>query len=152
MMLASYHFDRNGYVVEPRKTLTVIGPIPPLELELQAERRSDWNEVNPGLGLTFFPGRHLGYTAGVFKNSYNDTSMFAGITGRVPFRLGELGMSGGAVSGYDELSDAPVLPLLVPYARINVARKYALRLNYLPPIGKFTTGVIGAELVIGLRR
>lgn len=63
-----------------------------------------WQESNPGIGVSA-PGPHdLRYNAGVYRNSYDDTSAYAAIERRlVGHGPVSLGVMVGAVSGYERL-------------------------------------------------
>ena len=77
------------------------------------------------------PGIYLrteaGLTAGVYRNSNGRTSSYAGWTWETEGR--GLALTLGAVTGY---AAAPVMPLVVPSARLPLAAGLALRLAYVP--------------------
>lgn len=71
--------------------------------------------------------RHAsGATGGVFRNSYDRWSVYAGWSWQTPGQA--FAITAGAVTGYPA---ARVMPLLVPSARIPIAGM-ALRIAYIP--------------------
>jgi len=95
-------------------------------------RDYEWNEVNPGLIYRWKPvdDNNFFFSAGIFKNSFEDTSIFGGIGNEyvvVPKRF-TIGYNIGLVSGYSNDWNLPVLPMLTPY--VTVADKVNFTLQY----------------------
>jgi hypothetical protein len=90
----------------------------------------DLQPRTPGLYARADAGALRGLTGGVYRNSYARTSAYLGWTGQSDDR--RFALTVGAVTGYPA---APVMPLLVPSARIPLSREpggAALRVAFIP--------------------
>lgn len=84
------------------------------------------NDANPGIYLRDASG----WTAGAYYNSQRRTSVYFGKT----WQAGPWALTAGGVTGYRA---APVLPLLIPSAKLG-----PLRLALIPPIKRRAAGGI----------
>jgi hypothetical protein len=109
------------------------------------DREYDYNEVNPGVIVKYYPQDNGFYFyGGGYYNSFSRTSLSGGI-GR-EYRINEyltMGWSAGLVSGYEvDYINSPVLPQIAGTLRIMD------RLNIMAiPAGK--DSVIGFSLTVG---
>lgn len=117
---------------------------------INAPSRLRLRDSNPGLNLQVTDGTFRGLTAGVFRNSYDRTSLYVAWTLRTPGQ--RFAFSVGAVSGYRKPPRGTVeepqgfdtvtyrendewLPLLVPSVRLAApvaCTSCAVRVAYLP--------------------
>jgi hypothetical protein len=115
---------------------------------------TDYNESNPGLGLSYQFGNNYELRGGGYKNSHNENSFYLG--GAVytnSKRLFGIGLVAGAVTGYDglilnpDIDYKPIQPFAMPTVFINYG-KVRSEIGYIPAITNgaantltFTTGV-----------
>lgn len=91
--------------------------------------------INPsaiqGGAHAFNPGVYVrlanGATAGVYRNSYGNTSVYAGYTAEALGR--HVALTVGGVTGYGART---VCPLVVPSVRLGLTDTMSLRIAYLP--------------------
>lgn len=83
------------------------------------------NNNTPGVYASF-----EGATAGVYRNSHDRTSVFAGYVFETSDR--KLALLAGAVSGYKPEGKSKILPMLIPSLRLALASQWALRASYVP--------------------
>ncbi len=97
--------------------------------------RYEYNEVNPGIGVTYETVNDRlvkGLLAGTFENSFNDRSNYLG--GLLARRFGngkyyiDLGASAGLLSGYEK-DITPMAGLLAQIGKKDLGR---LRFQYVP--------------------
>lgn len=97
------------------------------------DRKAGYNETNPGLYARFCGG----FTAGVYKNSYKDTSFYAGYT----VSVGPVDVTMGAITGYPR----GTIPMIVPSIRLPFA---GARLAFLAPIPGVKDSAGGIHLMV----
>lgn len=85
----------------------------------------DFNNFNPGV---YYRG-DAGWTAGGYRNSLRDVSVYAGYT----WERGVFGLTAGAVSGY---AGKKVQPLLVPSVSVLTVRGATARVAFIPRVEK----------------
>lgn len=90
---------------------------------VSAHSRPGFEAANPGLYLK----RDDGLTAGVLRNSYGRTSVYAGWT--LETADGRLALTVGAITGYPARS---VSLLVAPSVRMPLAEGWAARVTFLP--------------------
>ena len=90
-------------------------------------RHGVYNNVNPGV----YVRADNGLTAGVYLNSVNKVSTYAGYTASTPVGDAELSLTFGGITGYPA---APVMPLAVPSLKVNVTKSTGLRLTWIPRV------------------
>jgi hypothetical protein len=83
-----------------------------------------FNNTNPGL----YYRNDAGWTAGGYRNSLRRTSAYAGYT----WEYGVLGLTAGAVTGYQHTVQA----LVVPSLRLFTHDGFSARLAYIPRVEK----------------
>lgn len=93
------------------------------------DHRTDvpFNNVNPGLYVV----APNGLTAGFYRNSYRRDSVYVGWSYRAPTKVGEFGLTVGAVTGYETKQFGKVMPLLVPSYKAG-----PFRLSFIPKVEK----------------
>jgi hypothetical protein len=64
---------------------------------IHLDNQHDYNETNPGIAI-----RHEHAVAGIYENSFNDTSIFVGGDKHLNYGDFEYGAMAGLVSGYEE--------------------------------------------------
>lgn len=64
---------------------------------IHLDNHHDYNQVNPGIAI-----RHEHVVAGIYENSFNDTSIFVGGDKHWNYGNFEYGAMTGLVSGYDK--------------------------------------------------
>ena len=97
----------------------------------------EYNEVNPGIGITRETERDKvvkALMAGVYQNSFEDPSAYLG--GHIARRFGDdyyldLGLSGGLITGYE---DNPVTPMAAIMAQLGKKDLGRLKFQYVPSI------------------
>ncbi len=117
--LTSYHFDDDGY-----------------------------EEDNYGLGLSYFFKERWSATGGIFNNSYDDTSIYAGIAysydlcGSDEF-ICTIGALGGLVTGYEDNIDhaGDLYPIILPEVKIGY-QKYFVKSRFIPDLGENASSVL----------
>ena len=99
--------------------------------------QEEYNEVNPGIGITRETEKNKvvkALMAGIYENSFEDPSVYVG--GHLAKRFGDdyyldLGVSGGLITGYE---DNPVTPMVALMAQIGKKELGRLKLQYVPSI------------------
>ena len=97
----------------------------------------EYNEVNPGIGVTRETVNDKivkALMAGRFENSFNDPSYYLG--GHLAKRFGDdyymdLGVSGGLLTGYEDQSITPMAALMAQFGKKDLGR---LKFQYAPSI------------------
>ena len=97
----------------------------------------EYNEVNPGIGITRETEKDKvvkALMAGIYKNSFEDPSAYVG--GHLAKRFGDdyyldLGVSGGLITGYEENPLTPMAALMAQIGKKDLGR---LKLQYVPSI------------------
>ena len=117
--LTSYHFDDDGY-----------------------------EEDNYGLGISYNFRESWSVTGGVFNNSYDHTSVYAGIAYRYNLCVSEefvcsVGAIGGVVTGYEGYIDhaGEVWPIILPEFRLGY-QQYFIKSRFFPDVGDNASAVI----------
>ena len=92
------------------------------------------NERNYGAGIEIPRSPSMAYTGGFFRNSYDDFSIYGGMSfeGRRGFL--SVGVIGGAVSGYPQ---ADVLPVVAPFVSFGNERMNLQAVQ----LGPWATGI-----------
>ena len=96
----------------------------------------EYNEVNPGIGITRETEKDKivkALMAGYYKNSFEDPSLYLG--GHLAKRFGDdyyldLGVSGGLLTGYED----PITPMAALMAQLGKKDLGRLKLQYVPSI------------------
>ena len=97
----------------------------------------EYNETNPGIGITRETEKNKvvkALMAGVYENSFEDTSAYVG--GHIAKRFGDdyymdLGISGGLLSGYEDKELTPMAALMMQLGKKDLGR---LKFQYVPSI------------------
>ena len=96
----------------------------------------EYNEVNPGIGITRETENDKvvkALMAGVYENSFEDPSAYIG--GHLARRFGDdyymdLGVSGGLITGYEE----PITPMAALMMQLGKKDLGRMKLQYVPSI------------------
>ena len=122
-----------------------------LELHLTSHHfnnRSDFEEDNYGIGITHYFKDRYGISAGVFNNSYDNTSVYLGLIYTYDLCSSDsiicsIGAIGGVVTGYEGyVSGAGELrPLALPEFKLGYQR-YFIKSRFFPKTGSDTTSTI----------
>ncbi|MEJ2116103.1 MAG: hypothetical protein P8X88_08710 [Gammaproteobacteria bacterium] len=122
-----------------------------LELHLTSyhfSNRSDYEEKNYGIGITHYFKDRWGISAGVFNNSYDNTSVYLGLTYTYDFCSSDsimcsIGVIGGVVTGYEGyVSGAGELrPIALPEFKFGY-RRYFIKSRFFPETGRDTSSTI----------
>ena len=99
--------------------------------------QEEYNEVNPGIGVTRETEKDKvvkALMAGIYQNSFEDPSAYVG--GHIAKRFGDdyymdLGLSGGLITGYKEQELTPMAALMMQLGKKDLGR---LKLQYVPSI------------------
>jgi len=117
--LTSYHFDDDGY-----------------------------EEDNYGLGLSYFFKERWSATGGIFNNSYDDTSLYAGIAYSYDLCTSDnlicsIGAIGGLVTGYEDNIDnaGDLYPIILPEFKLGY-QKYFVKSRFIPDLGENASAVL----------
>lgn len=114
----------------------LLGPM----MSYHFDRSKDFNEQNVGLGYM----SENGLLGGVYNNSYNKPSVYAGKNFSYPLNgLLSAGVTVGGVTGYPA---APVLPMIVPELSANLGDDTKLALMLEPPLGNKTKGALALQI------
>ena len=125
---------------------------------------ADHNESNYGFGLTYelpdtFPrfdflkGERLAAEFDVFKDSYSDTGISAGVSWTRPLNQRfEYGIKAGLLHSDHlvEEYDAPIFPYIVPFLETRITKRVDLRTAVVPPLGDITYGYMMFSLNIDI--
>ena len=101
--------------------------------------KDEYNESNYGFGIEYPHTRNWYSMGGVYRNSEDSASVYAGVGYMIGGKWVKVGIEAGAVTGYDK---APVLPLVVPTLRL----ADHVKLLYIPKYGT-SPHVLGLQLV-----
>ena len=83
-----------------------------------------WNEFNPGLGYAYEFVDTIELTAGLYENSHNELSLYAGAKWHTGYhRFLDFGVTVGLVSGYEvtQQVDTPVTAFILPELSFRLA-------------------------------
>ena len=106
---------------------------------LDSKTWEDYNNVNPGLGLEYEMSNHWSAKAGMYKNSLNSNSAYAGANLHTAYGDGvSVGLNLGLATGYEAEHDTPVVPVIMPNLNIQID-KIRFEVGVLPGIGKYIT-------------
>jgi len=113
----------------------------------------DFNQLNYGLGVTYYMDDTIGFTGGFFKNSYSKTSAYAGIEFKKDFAFDKTTVSPvlmiGGVTGYQdtEVGGGPVRLMALPALSVSHG-DYRAVVGYLPMklVGTAHTDVLTFQL------
>lgn len=86
-----------------------------------------FNEDNLGIGYV----HDSGLTGGVFRNSYDVTSVYAGYYAETSGCCLNVGIIGGLATGYEILTDQAVTPMVMPYMLLG-PDAFKLKIGVLP--------------------
>lgn len=97
--------------------------------------QEEYNEVNPGIGITRETEKDKvvkALMAGVYQNSFEDPSVYLG--GHLAKRFGDdyyldLGVSGGLITGYQDQKLTPMAALMLQAGKKDLGR---LKFQYVP--------------------
>ncbi len=121
-----------------------------LELHLTSHHFDDdgFEEDNYGLGLSYFFKERWSATGGIFNNSYDDTSIYAGVAYTYDLCVSDtfsctVGALGGLVTGYaDNIDNAGDLyPIILPEFKIGY-QQYFLKSRFIPDLGENASSVL----------
>jgi hypothetical protein len=104
------------------------------------------NAANIGIGLEVDLGSDWTIAGGIYNNSFNDTSVYAG--GIRQFWVREswrLGLMLGAVNGYRRLNHGGLYPYVFPMLQYQ-GSSVGLNLALVPPVDSVTEGLIAVQL------
>lgn len=117
--LTSYHFDDDGY-----------------------------EEDNYGVGLSYFFKERWSATGGIFNNSYDDTSIYAGVAYSYDLCASDeflctIGAFGGLVTGYEDNIDhaGDLYPIILPEVKFGY-QKYFVKSRFIPDLGDNASSVL----------
>ena len=98
-----------------------------------------YNEDNPGLGLIYEVEDFIDARAGAFKNSYYETSVYAGAGIHTPnVNPVSVGIMLGGATGYEAMTEQNISILVMPYLSLNT--KYVrIEVSYIPSIGSMSS-------------
>ena len=113
-----------------------------------------YNENNPGIGITRETEKNKvvkALMAGMYENSFNDPSFYAG--GHLAKRFGDdyyldLGVSGGLITGYEDMPVTPMAALMAQLGKKDLGR---LKFQYVPSIESKEPAVLMMNLGIPFR-
>lgn len=110
------------------------------------DRGADFNERNLGIGVEVVKSENGRLVGGVYRNSIDRTSAYAGYTWAPEILPGaRLGMVGGVVTGY-RLSPAPMLAPVLMLEGKHVGANVIL----VPSVGKDVPGMVGLQVKVRL--
>ena len=151
--IASYHTDREYEVDAEDDTQSQAmfrREVPRLknaEPEDDGPEMRRYNEWNPGIGLSYEVTDWLEARAGVYKNSYSETSFHAGFNLKYNLAGGGWIVAPGiwvaGVTGYhDTPADAAtIMPFALPNISIGHESGVRVVVGYLPPVDDDSTGL-----------
>lgn len=115
----------------------------------------EFNDVNPGLGVTMELSEHREFKGGCYLNSYKRGSCYAGVNVKSNIDVGSVtlvpGISIGAITGYaGTTANLPTIgntisAVLYPTLAVHYNR-YGVVMMYAPKYGKDGVSVFGFEL------
>lgn len=113
----------------------------------------EYNEVNPGIGITRETANDKvvkALMAGMYENSFEDPSFYLG--GHLAKRFGDdyyldLGVSGGLITGYEE----PITPMAALMAQVGKKDLGRLKFQYVPSIEPKEPAILMMNLGIPMR-
>ncbi|MFK7815746.1 MAG: hypothetical protein AB8B92_05370 [Gammaproteobacteria bacterium] len=121
-----------------------------VELHLTSHHFDDdgYEEDNYGLGLSYFFKERWSATGGIFNNSYDDTSIYAGVaytynlcaSGKFFCTIGAIG---GLVTGYEDNIDhaGDLYPIILPEFKMGY-QQYFLKSRFIPDLGDNASSVL----------
>jgi len=113
----------------------------------------DFNQLNMGLGVTYYMDDTIGFTGGFYKNSYSKLSTYAGLAMKHDIAVGTYTVSPtlliGGVSGYQdtEVGGGPIKLMALPALSVS-HDKYRAVVGYLPTklVGTAHTDILTLQL------
>lgn len=109
----------------------------------------DYNEFNPGIGAEYRWNRTFHAGTGVYRNSFNATSVYFSAGAETnPRKFLGAGAEAGIITGYNE----SIIPSIVPYVRIGNRDKSNMKISVIPPIKDVTPAVMAAQVRIPLHK
>ena len=97
----------------------------------------EYNEKNFGIGLALPVTSKLDVLSGFYENSYNKTSVYAGVNYHSPNNYGlSVGLNSGFVTGYDDTAnnDSKIAVMLVPHVTYAV-KNFRAEVGFIPSLG-----------------
>jgi len=98
----------------------------------------DFNERNPG--FAYSRGNGHGLTGGIYRNSFYETSVFAGYYTQTEEPYLNIGIVGGLITGYEQQTGKEIFPLALPYVLIG-PKAVRARIGALPGVFTFSMQV-----------
>lgn len=86
-----------------------------------------FNESNPGLAYI----ADNGVVVGAYKNSYSVTSVYLGYAIETHSKYLNVGVVGGAITGYEQAFGYSVMPMVMPYVLVG-PKAVRLKVGILP--------------------
>ena len=132
-------------------TLTLVGQVQATWVDIHVGSKhfgttTKYNEQNWGLGLSKEYGDNYVISIGAYKNSINNTSVYAtGTVQTAKYNFIRLGLEAGLVTGYTDT----VSPLIAPIVKVYLNDNITLNGRFIPAIEYITPAV--ASLSIGIR-
>jgi hypothetical protein len=114
-----------------------------------ANKNSEHNTDNYGLGIEYGIGAHYSLVAGQYKNSSYNESLYAGLAWMpVKFSWAKLGLVAGFVDGYRNMNNGNLSPFLMPALSIE-GKMFGINLVYLPPANEKMQDTLALQFKIG---
>lgn len=110
-----------------------------------------FNQNNPGIGLEYHASQDVLYTAGIYRNSNYQDSIYATV-GWTPLHLGPLsfGAAAGLINGYHNYNNGGIAPVAFGLVRLEGTgdlSRLGVNLSVLPPIpSKHTPLTFGLQI------
>lgn len=111
-----------------------------------------YNENNFGVGFSYSLASYFDAKGGFFKNSFNKTSLYAGIDTHTSYNnVFAVGFDIGLATGYDDtpVSDTKIVPIAMPHLSL-IFNRFKFQLGYIPPVSPKLTSVLTFSVSIGL--
>jgi hypothetical protein len=114
-------------------------------LSLHANKRAERNGLNYGIGAELGLNPSWSLAAGVYQNSFDATSYYAGGIWRLwSIDRWHLGMMLGAANGYEKVNHSGAFPYVFPMLQFEGGWLGA-NLAIIPPVGNATHGLLALQ-------
>jgi hypothetical protein len=119
-------------------------------LSLHANQRAERNGLNYGIGAEVGLNPSWSLAAGVYHNSFDATSFYAGGIWRFwSSDRWHLGMMLGAANGYEKVNHSGAFPYIFPMLQFE-AGWLGANLAIIPPVGNATHGLLALQFKLRL--
>lgn len=141
--------DNQGFVWIEKKPVSHLW-INPGFYSYHFDRDLNLNDKNPGFGLEYQYSTTQSLTAGMYRNSYEDKSHYAGLYWQ-PIRIGpfKTGVVLGAFRGYKNYKEGGWFPALIPVVTYEFER-VALNISLIPSYQDKLHGALSFQLKLKL--